>query len=104
VCFAVLFFAPFTILKQFAVFSLAGLLSSFLSVTCLYPLIKKENRPSLGTGKAGRFVSPVRLWKAKKICLLNLLVLSLILLFINRERVRIENNITGLYTMTPSLL
>jgi predicted exporter len=42
VCFTVLLFAPFVILKQFAVFSLAGLLSSFLSVTCLYPLIKKK--------------------------------------------------------------
>jgi predicted exporter len=104
VCFTVLLLAPFTILKQFAVFSLAGLLSSFLSVTCLYPLIKKENRPGLGTGKAGKSVPPAGLWKAKKICLFSLPALSLILLFVNRERVRIENNITGLYTMSASLL
>jgi predicted exporter len=109
VCFAALLFAPFTILKQFAVFSLAGLFSSFLSVTCLYPLLKKEkrkkeNRPGLRTGKAVRAVPPAGLWLPKKICLLSLPVLSLILLFVNRERVRIENNIAGLYTMSASLL
>jgi predicted exporter len=120
VCFAALLFAPFTILKQFAVFSLAGLFSSFLSVTCLYPLIirpsithqhpsaKKENPPGLQTGKTGeggsapsvRRLGPV----FKKICLLGLPALSAALLFVNRERVRIENSITGLYTMSASLL
>lgn len=103
VCFTALLFAPFNILKQFAVFSLAGLLSSFLSVVCLYPLIKKENRPGLPTGRTGK--GPRRLsWIHKKTCLAVIAAFFLILLFVNRKQLRIENNIAGLYTMSPSLL
>jgi predicted exporter len=108
VCFVALLFAPFIILKQFAVFSLTGLFNSFLSVICLYPLIKKENRLGLRAGKHGHGgpALPIRPLRQvhKKICLIIMAVFSLILLFINRERIRIENNIAGLYTMSPSLL
>jgi predicted exporter len=124
VCFIALLFAPYLILKQFAVFSLTGLSSSFLSVTCLYPLIRTRgpysagtihwtcertrlvlSQVSLKTGNGGpaRFTlgfGPV----LKKVCLVIMAVFSLTVLFINRERIRVENDITGLYTMSPSLL
>jgi predicted exporter len=48
VCFIALLFAPFGILKQFAVFSLTGLLSSFLTVICIFPLIKEKKRKAGG--------------------------------------------------------
>ena len=40
ICFFVFLFAPFPILRQFAVFSMAGILSSFLTAFCIYPLLK----------------------------------------------------------------
>ena len=39
-CYFILVFAPFNLLKQMAVFSMSGIISSFLSVICIYPFIK----------------------------------------------------------------
>ncbi|WP_010253141.1 MMPL family transporter [Treponema primitia] len=105
ICFIALLFAPFSILRQFAVFSAAGLLSSFLTVSCLYPrfgsITAKENRimklPVLP--KPGRFSGVIR-----KTILMVILCVSLAVLFFNRGMIRVENNITGLYTISPSLL
>lgn len=38
-CFAILLFAPFNLLKQMALFSVAGLISSFLTTVAIYPYI-----------------------------------------------------------------
>ena len=40
ICFAILLFAPFTILKQMSFFCLTGLISSFLTTIAVYPYIK----------------------------------------------------------------
>ena len=40
ICFAILLFAPFTILKQMSLFCLSGLVSSFLTTIAIYPYIK----------------------------------------------------------------
>ena len=40
ICFAILLFAPFSILRQMSLFCLTGLLSSFLTTVALYPYIK----------------------------------------------------------------
>jgi predicted exporter len=45
VCFALLLFTPFAILRQFAVFSLAGMESSDLSAMCLFPALSPRLRP-----------------------------------------------------------
>jgi predicted exporter len=105
-CFTALFFAPFTILKQFALFSFAGLLSSFLSVTCLYPYLKKPPGGFLPVFPAsrGRGISPKARFPLKLIFVWALIGLSAASLFIHRGRVRIENNIGGLYTMSASLM
>lgn len=39
-CYLVLLFAPFSLLKQMAIFSTAGIFSTFLTAVCIYPLIK----------------------------------------------------------------
>ena len=39
-CYLALLFAPFGLLKQMAVFSAAGIFSTFLTAVCIYPLIK----------------------------------------------------------------
>jgi predicted exporter len=117
-CFAALFFAPFPILKQFAVFSGAGLLSSYLTVTCLYPLLK------LPAPEKRRFPLPAfpgylpssQEARLRAVCrksgisallrpglFLVMAVLALAVVFFRRDRVRVENNISGLYTMTAAL-
>ncbi|MDR2486003.1 MAG: hypothetical protein LBD55_11515 [Treponema sp.] len=100
ICFIALFFAPFDTLKQFAVFSLTGLFSSFLSVICLYPLLKK--------GKTRERRCPPVIIRLPPICKKTALSLMLggaaLALFINRDKVRVENNIAALYTMSGALL
>ncbi|MDR1411834.1 MAG: MMPL family transporter, partial [Spirochaetaceae bacterium] len=145
VCFAALFFAPFIILKQFAVFSFAGLLSSFLSVSFVYPFIAlpPENRRvlSLPGGPARNSVSeggacyqeagagnraavrppcagasspaesrvrglrlPPPGTAFRKAFLALIFIVSLVLLAANRNKLRVENDIRGLYTMTGNLM
>lgn len=100
ICFIALFFAPFAILKQFAVFSLTGLFSSFLSVICLYPLLKKRETREI------RY-RPVII-RLPRICKKTALSLMLggaaLALFINWDKVRVENNIATLYTMSGALM
>jgi predicted exporter len=106
VCFTALLFAPFTILKQFAVFSISGLSSSFLTVMCLFPLLpsgrKKIKAPvfpflaSVSSTKNGL--------KALRLIFLAALSACLALIFVNRENIRLENRLGSLYTMPQPLL
>ncbi|MDR2631956.1 MAG: MMPL family transporter [Spirochaetaceae bacterium] len=107
ICFTLLLLAPFTILKQFAVFSITGLFSSFLSVFCLYPLLKN---PPPEKRFVFRFLRVPGIKKTflprnrLRVFLLTGITLTvLVLLFINRDRLRVENNIGGLYTMPEYL-
>lgn len=99
ICFIALLFAPFVILKQFAIFSLFGLSGSFITITCLYPHFKmplhKQHIP--------QFFRPVPVL-LKRIALFSILAVSLLLLFLNRNSLRIENNISSLYTMPGFLM
>ncbi|GHV76894.1 membrane protein [Spirochaetia bacterium] len=98
ICFAAMFFAPFGILRQFAVFSLAGMLSSFLTVVCLYPYI--IHRPASIFAR----VPPFNRLLLSRCGLAAILIFSLLLLWDNRDKVRVENNISSLYTMSGTLL
>jgi predicted exporter len=109
ICFVALFLAPFIILKQFAVFLFTGLLSSWLTAMVIYPrfsLPPAEKRrfpvPLLRVGKAAGLSLPVRRI-LKRAALAAMAVVPLILIIVNRDTVRIENNIAGLYTMSPAL-
>lgn len=42
-CYFVLLFAPFNLLRQMSVFSIAGILSTFLTAICIYPMMKIPN-------------------------------------------------------------
>jgi predicted exporter len=110
ICFVALFLAPFIILKQFAVFLFTGLLSSWLTAMIIYPrfsLPPAEKRrfpvPLLRAGKAAGLSLPVRRI-LKRAALAAMAVVPLILIIVNRDTVRIENNIAGLYTMSPALM
>ncbi|MCL1836541.1 MAG: MMPL family transporter [Treponema sp.] len=108
ICFFVFLLAPFPILKQFAVFSMAGLLSSFLTSFCIYPRLKA---PKGGKRSIRLFNEPLFL-RLKKISLprpariaivAGLAAAALALLGINASSVKIENDLSSLYTMSATL-
>ena len=108
ICFFVFLLAPFPILKQFAVFSFTGLTSSFLTALCMYPRLKlpKENRSfKFFTGKLFKNLGKFSLPPALRIGLvIGFVVLSLAMMFLNSSHVKIENDISSLYTMSASML
>lgn len=99
-CYFVLVFAPFNLLKQMAVFSMAGILSTFLTVICIYPYIPvPEKRKQIYLIKFMKTPS----WYNKKlvgrIVVTSMFVLSIGTLLIFHKNFKIENNIAKLYKM-----
>jgi predicted exporter len=104
ICFFAFLFAPFPILKQFAVFSMTGLLSSFLTSFCLYPLLRINDK---GERRIYSFpkVKSFYLTPAVRIVLLSVLAgFCIVFLFFKFPLIKIKNDITSLYTMSPTLL
>ncbi|MDR2211840.1 MAG: MMPL family transporter [Spirochaetaceae bacterium] len=111
VCFLIFLFAPFGILRQFALFSAAGLLSSFVTVLCLFPglprvisFIPAIPRPlkKEGTKKPvlAFFSSP--LFKTALPMALALASLGIILR--RGQALTVENDIRNLYSVPAQLL
>ena len=101
--------APFPILKQFAVFSMTGIISSFLTVFCIYPGLRipaddKRQFHFLN----GSFFSNVKKMSlsqpVKKGITAGIAALAVVIIVINFSAVKIKNDITSLYTMSDSLL
>lgn len=106
ICFAVLLFAPFELLKQMSVFSLIGILSSFLSVVCIYPLIPI---PQLNK----RYIFGIKIlnvpkWYNKKIvgrvAISVIFILSFIVLGFGYKKCAIKNDLSKLYKMEGRIL
>ena len=109
ICFFVFLFAPFPILKQFAVFSMAGLLSSFLTCFCIYPRLKipeqNKRRFTLFENKIFLRLKNLSLPKITRPTLAAALILIVLaFLLLNSSAVKIENNLSSLYTMSAPLL
>lgn len=110
ICYAVLFFAPFVLLKQMALFSFAGILSSFLTATGLFPVFKlpdDKKRTIQFFDKVSAlpcFNSGSRKIKIFKSAFPFLLfVICAFVLCFNCKNVKIENNISNLYKMEGRL-
>ncbi len=101
VCFAVLIFAPFNLLKQMSVFSLTGILSSFLTVSGIFPYIPlpKEEKREIKFLKYIRLPSYYNKKKAGRVAVSVLFVLVATLVLTNFNSLRVENNLDRLYTM-----
>jgi predicted exporter len=108
-CFILLLFAPFTILKQFSVFSLFGMASSYLSVMYVFPLVVKKPPAGGSTcvSLAGRFQA-LRVPHPRVNALLLVLMVCAALIIISTggrfKRLSIQNDIRALYTMSPAML
>jgi len=102
ICFFVFILAPFPILKQFAVFSMSGLLSSFLTCFCVYPRLPL---PGMDKRKLRIFTGKLPVPRqAGTILFFCCVATVLVLIVVNFSAIKIENNLSSLYTMSDSLL
>ena len=109
ICFFVFLFAPFLILKQFAVFSMTGLLSSFLTSYLVYPRLKlplEEKRQfdifnnKIFLKLRGYSLAPV----FRNAIIVVIAVFALAVTVLSPQRIKIENDIRSFYSMSDSLL
>lgn len=106
ICFAILLFAPFMILKQMSFFCLAGLISSFLTTVAVYPYIKlPEQRGNVRftNGFAKLASNFERKWVGRTV-IISLFVLSILSIAVFHKNVKIKNNLLTLYDMKGRLL
>lgn len=97
ICFVLLFFAPFPILKQIAVFLSFGLASTYLSVVCLYQFL-----PPCKKGAVTR-ICPSLSGRIRRAAFAALFVLPLGILALRWQDITIENDLSQLYTMSAQL-
>lgn len=106
ICFAILLFAPFMILKQMSFFCLTGLISSFLTTIAVYPYIKlPENRGNVRfTSGFAKLVSVLeRKWVGRTVIIV-LFTFAILSIAVFHKNVRIKNNLLTLYDMKGRLL
>lgn len=99
-CYFILVFAPFNLLKQMAVFSISGIFSSFLTVICLYPLVKIPNK-NRDVPLVEKIKTPdwYNIKLVGRIVMTAMFVVSISILLLCRKNVKIENNLARLYKM-----
>lgn len=107
ICYLILLFAPFDLLKQMAMFSVTGLISSFLTTLGVYPFIpvpKEEKRhiPMLAIMRPSR--DPQRKKLIGRIFQSVLFAFAIISLLICHKNIRIKNDLSKLYTMEGQIL
>ena len=106
ICFAILLFAPFTILKQMSFFCLTGLISSFLTTVAVYPYIKLPvQRGNVRfTGTFAKMVSVFeRKWVGRSVIIF-LFSFAILSITIFHKNVKIKNDLLTLYDMKGKLL
>ncbi|MCL1928066.1 MAG: MMPL family transporter [Treponema sp.] len=107
ISFFVFLYAPFSILKQFAVFSMSGLFSSFLTCFCIYPRFRMPVHSTGRTKESKLFlwIKKISLPRATRFALvIAIAVASLVVLVSNFSEIKIKNDLSSLYTMSASLL
>ena len=106
ICFAILLFAPFTILKQMSFFCLTGLISSFLTTIAVYPYIKlPANRGNVRfiKGFSKVIFRLEQKWVGRSVIIF-LFVFSFFSITVFHKNVRVKNNLLTLYDMKGRLL
>jgi len=102
ICFVVILFTPFPIFRQFSVFTLVGLISSFLTAYCIYPLLKvpDERKRQFGFLHGKNIsISPVlRIVSASVLA-----ATFIVILYFNPHGLKINTDLNSLYTMSPFL-
>lgn len=98
--------SPFPLLQQIALFSIAGLLSSFISVLFLFPVVGNPKQDTIErTNTISNLIFKVFILpsKYKKIILPLLLILTIPTLIVGLRGLNLNNNIRDLYKMSDKL-
>ena len=103
ICYFLLIFAPFPLLKQMAVFSFTGILSSFLTVMMIYPLLRLQDGQKRGFKLNIKNSFPIFQPAQRKTFLLAMTVIPLIILAACHSKIQIKNNLSALYKMEGRL-
>lgn len=126
ICYTVLLVMPFSLLRQIAVFSLAGITSAFLTSSCLFPVLPAAKRPvkeaesmkrteaaepaeAVKTveldprGKGQGFPAAGKLAAAGRYAAPGIVIISLCLLTAFHGNCRVQNSVASLYTMQGRL-
>ena len=106
ICFAILLFAPFMILKQMSFFCLTGLISSFLTTVAIYPYIKlpaQRGNVRFTSGFAKLVSKLERKWVGRTVIAI-LFAFSILSIAVFHKNVKIKNNLLTLYDMKGRLL
>lgn len=99
-CYFVLLFAPFNLLKQMSVFSMTGIISTFLTAVAIYPYIPvPENGKELYLLKLMRTPSWYNKKRVGRVVVTSMFVVSIGMLALFHKNCKIENNIARLYKM-----
>ncbi len=101
ICYILLFFSPFMLLRQVAVFSFTGILSSYLTALCIYPCMEVyRGKREISFLNFSKNSFP----KFKKVLFLLIVVAITSCLCIFHKNIRIQNNLKDFYTMKGKLL
>jgi len=102
ICFVVILFTPFPIFRQFSVFTLVGLISSFLTAYCIYPLLKVPDERKRHLKFLDRKI--ISMPPVLKIMFASGLAAAfIVILYLNPHGLRINTDLNSLYTMSPFL-
>lgn len=105
-CFTILLFAPFTMLKQMSFFCLTGLISSYLTTISVYPKIPLPQKTR--TLKSAKHFEKITVIMSKKIIgrtvITILFIFSICSVFIFRKNIKVKNNLLSLYKTEGKLL
>ncbi len=122
ICYLILLFAPFALLKQIAIFSFVGILSSFLTVILLYPKIPplpkniashcKINYCDIFYRKLSqKFLSQVQFYRkflshiaVKRIIAIIFIASLVFIASFYHKNLRIENNLRNFYKISGKML
>jgi len=103
-CFFSILFTPFPIFKQFSVFTMVGLISSFLTAYCIYPLLKLPDENKRNLLSRFKFPESIKFPKVYRIILASVLIIIIIvILCFNPHGLKIKTDLGSLYTMSPFL-
>ena len=103
VCYFLLIFAPFILLKQMALFSFTGILSSFLTVMMIYPLFRLQKDEKRRFNQIFKVSLSALQPCHKHLFILAMTAIPLFTLILNHNKVQIKNNLSALYKMEGRL-
>ena len=105
-CYAILLFAPFDMLKQMSLFSLSGLISSFLTTIAIYPFIKlpSGDRQIKVSKLLKESNSPFAKKLFGRIAITAMFAFALISIAVCHKNFKIKNDLNRLYTMEGRIL